>query len=191
MLVPTPTEVYPFMPRYFHAPAPILTRQHRLKFDRDGAGQTELSSMRMPTEHEGKAGFGRLAVDFRRVRQQYREISLRYIRHGPSNVVCPVEVGIVDAGQMDSLIAAREGLAFVEQYPYVHGLQARDHLDGSHDCRARRKSASLSLLRNFSTPSMSRLKRSVSLTPVIAGQHADIKTQGADDLEQMPHGPLA
>jgi len=36
----------------------------------------------------------------------------------------------------------------------------------------------------------SRLKRTVSLSPVVAGEHADIKTEGADDLEQMPHGPL-
>ena len=91
---------------------------------------------------------------------------------------------------MDSLIAAREGLAFVEQYPYVHGLQARDHLDGvmiaEHGV-----SRLLYLCSQFFNALQSRLKRSVSLSPVIAGQHADIKTQGADDLEQMPHGPLA
>src|SRR5665213_390474 len=90
---------------------------------------------------------------------------------------------------MDSLITARERLAFVEQYPYVHGLQARDHLDGimisEHGV-----SRLLYLCPQFFNALQSRLKRSVSLSPVIAGQHADITTQGADDLKQISHGPL-
>ena len=68
-------------------------RQHRFQLDRDGAGQTELPSMRMPAEHEGKAGFGGLAIDFRRVRQQYREICLRYVQRGPANVFCQIKSG--------------------------------------------------------------------------------------------------
>src|SRR5579863_1800097 len=91
---------------------------------------------------------------------------------------------------MDALIAPREGLGFVEQYPDVHRLQAWDHLDGVMISEYG-VGRPLDQGSQFCDTLHRRLNRSVSLAPIVAGQHAGIKTQRAYDLDQVPHGPLA
>ena len=54
---------------------------------------------------------------------------MRNLRCRLFDIVCAVVMGIVNAGQMDALIAARDQLGFIEQHPYCHRFHSRNHAD--------------------------------------------------------------
>src|SRR3954453_16192562 len=83
------------------------SRQYRFQPDRKPAGQAELAAMRMPAQHHIEMFPRSLLVDFGRMRQQNRKRVLGNLRRGLPDIVGPVEMRVVDPGEIDGLIAPR------------------------------------------------------------------------------------
>ena len=69
-------------------------------------GQAYLAAMRVSAQQQPEAGKSSPVKDFRRVRKQNRELVPGNLRSCFLDVIRPVVVSIVNAGQIDALIAA-------------------------------------------------------------------------------------
>ena len=69
-----------------------------------------------------EVGTGSLPIHFWRVRDQNRKLVVGYRDSRLLDVVHSVEMGIVDAAEMEALAAALNNVALVEQHPYPHRL---------------------------------------------------------------------
>jgi len=109
--------------------------------------------------------------------------------NGFLDVVDPVVVRVVDADEMDALIAALEGFGLVEQHADPHFLQPRDHADrvvvAEHpEDRPRDLCA-------HPRQSLEGRREGPERPPaIVAGQHADIVGQAREQLDQALHRPL-
>ena len=83
--------------------------------------------MGMAAQQEIEVGMGSLPIHFRRVRDQNRKLVVGYRGSRLLDVVHSVEMGIVDAAEIEALAAALNNVALVEQHPYSHRLQSRHH----------------------------------------------------------------
>src|SRR6478672_13501356 len=101
--------------------------QDRIKRDRDAARKADLAAMGMAAQQDIEGGMGSLPIHFRRVRDQNRKLFVGYRGSRLLDVVHSVEMGIVDAAEMEALAAALNNVALVEQHPYPHRLQPRHH----------------------------------------------------------------
>src|SRR5262245_8853894 len=81
--------------------------QNRTKGDWNRPGQTDLTTMGMASQKQIKAGMCSLAVNFGCMRQQNRKCVVWNFGRCLLDVVDPVVMGIVDAGQVNRLVAAR------------------------------------------------------------------------------------
>ena len=63
------------------------------------------------------------------MRQQNRESIARNWRGGFADVVGAIEMRVIDAGEIDRLVAARDRLALVEQHADPHRLHRGRHAD--------------------------------------------------------------
>ena len=75
----------------------------RIQLDGSAAREAYLPTMGMPGEHEIEIRVCRLSVDLWRVGQQDREFVVRNPCAGFFDVVGPVEVGVIDASEVQSL----------------------------------------------------------------------------------------
>ena len=80
-------------------------------------------------EQHIKIGRCSLAIDLRRVRQQDRKRAPRDLRRRFLDVLRSEKVRVIDAGQMNTLISARERVAFIEQNPDAEPFESRYHAD--------------------------------------------------------------
>jgi hypothetical protein len=71
----------------------------------------------MTGEQEIEIGMRRLAEDFRGVRDEDRERIVRNPRSRLLDIVHAIEMGIVDAREMDLRAAALDGRALIDQHP--------------------------------------------------------------------------
>src|SRR6478672_465491 len=104
-----------------------VSRQDRIKRDRDSARKADLAAMGMAAQQEIKVGMGSLPIHFRCVRDQNGKLVMGYRGSGLLDVVHSVEMGIVDATEIKALAAALNDVALVEQHPYSHRLQSGHH----------------------------------------------------------------
>ena len=88
-------------------PGTHMPWQNRTKGDWNGPGQTGLTTMGVATQKQIKAGMCSLAVNFRRMRQQNRKRVLWNFGRCLFDVVDPIVVGVVNAGQVNCFAAAR------------------------------------------------------------------------------------
>src|ERR1700687_1945303 len=79
-------------------PSPHPSRQRRPERDRDPSRQADLAAVGMAAQHQIEIGVGRLAINFRGVRQQNRELTIRYLQRRFFDVVHPIEMRVVDSG---------------------------------------------------------------------------------------------
>src|SRR6478736_3645458 len=91
------------------------TRQDRIKRDRDATRKADLAAMGMAAQQEIEVGTGSPPIHFRRVRDQNRKLVVGYRDSRLLDVVHSVEMGIVDAAEMEALAAALNNVALVEQ----------------------------------------------------------------------------
>lgn len=89
-----------------------------------------MSAVGVSAEHEGEAGVSGLAVDFRSMGEQDGDGAGGNVGGGLVDVVCAVVVGVVDSGEVDLLLAAREGDGLVHEHAYVHVFNGGEHTDG-------------------------------------------------------------
>lgn len=89
-----------------------------------------MSAMGVAAEHEGEAGVGGLAVDFRGVGEQDGDGTGRDGVGGLVDVVCAVVVGVVDSGEVDLLLVAGEGDGLIHEHADVHVFDGGEHADG-------------------------------------------------------------
>src|SRR5262245_26271201 len=82
--------------------------QNRTKSDWDGPRQTDLTSVGMATQKQIEASMCSLTVNFRCMRQQNRERAIWNSGRCLFDVVDPIVVRIVNAGQVNRFIAARD-----------------------------------------------------------------------------------
>jgi hypothetical protein len=80
------------------SPRAHLPWQNRTKGDWIRPGQTDLTSVGMPTQKQIEAGMGSLAVNLGRMRQQDRKRMVWNSGRRFFDIVDPVIVGIVNAG---------------------------------------------------------------------------------------------
>ena len=104
-------------------------RQIGFKQDRNAAGQANLPAMRVSAQHQIEAGVRRLPVDFRSVREQDRNATMRDLRRRFFDVVGPVEMRVVDPREINRSRPALDGDAFVEQHADAERLQVGNHGD--------------------------------------------------------------
>src|SRR5512132_809487 len=90
-------------------------------------GKANVAAIGMAAQQEIKVGTGSLPIHFRRVRDQNRKLVMGYRGSRLLDVVHSVEMGIVDAAEMEALVAAHNNVALVKQHPYAHRLQSRHH----------------------------------------------------------------
>src|ERR1700730_7422473 len=83
--------------------------------------------MGMPAQNERKPRVCRLPVDFRGMGQENRECAPRDFGCGLFDVVHPEEMRVVDPRQINTLVAARDPRALVEQHPDPDVLEPRHH----------------------------------------------------------------
>src|ERR1035437_6741205 len=143
----------------------------------------------MPAQQQIEIGMGGLSIDFWGMRQEDGEFPIRYLRSGLFDIVDPKVVRVIYSSQINPLIAARDRLALIEQHPYSHGFQPRNHLDrvmiaehainwsiemGSHSCDAVQGCR----------------ERSKSFAPKVAGQNTQVVTQTISELHEVSHRAL-
>ena len=88
----------------FPWPRTHMPRQNRTKGDWNRPGQTDLTTVGMATEKQIEAGMCSLAINFRCMRQQDRKSVVRNFGCCLFDVVDPIVVRIVDAGQVNRFI---------------------------------------------------------------------------------------
>ena len=71
----------------------------------------------------------RLTVNFRRMRKQDGKFVVRDFGRRVLDIVGPVVVCVIDAGEMDALTVKGDSLGLVEQHPYSHLFQTGNHTD--------------------------------------------------------------
>src|SRR5262245_40654576 len=81
--------------------------QNRTKGDWNGPRQTDLTTVGMATHKQIEPGMCSLAVDFRCMRQQNRKRDVWNFGRRLFDVVDPIVVRIVNAGQVNRFVAAR------------------------------------------------------------------------------------
>jgi len=101
--------------------------QNGAKGDWNRPRQTDLTTVGMSTQKEIEAGMCGLAVNFGRMRQQYRKPIAWNFGRCLFDVIHPIIVGIVDAGEVDAFITARNWIALVEQYADSHFFKFGNH----------------------------------------------------------------
>ena len=106
-----------------------MPRQNRIQRNRNRTGQANLASVGVAAEEQFEISVRRLAVDFRSMRKQDGKFVVRNIGRGILNIVGPVVMGVINAGQVDTLTVTDDHLGFVQQHPYSHFFQSRDHAD--------------------------------------------------------------
>lgn len=102
---------------------------------------------------------------------------------GSVEVQCPLEVRIIDACQIDGIIAARKSRRLVQQQMVSHGFHCRHHADGVVIAQHRIGGAldmcvqaSQSLNRGFIG--------TICKSPIISGQHAEVIIQRLYEPDQ-------
>src|SRR6476660_1268402 len=108
-------------------PRAHMPRQNRTKRDRNRTGQANLTAVGMATEKDIEASMCGLAVNFGRMRQQDGESVARNFGCRFLDVIDPIIMRIVDAGEVDRVISARNDLSFVEQYSDSHVFKFGNH----------------------------------------------------------------
>ena len=145
--------------------------------------------MGVPAQHQIEFGVCRLAIDLRRVRQQDRKPVIGQLRNRLLDVVDPVIVRVVDADDMDALVAAHQGLGFIEQHANPHLLQPGDHADrvvvAEHA-----EDRPLDLRADPRQSFEGGVERPERLAAIVAGQHAEIVSQPRQQLGQTAHRPF-
>src|SRR5690242_18627206 len=101
----------------------VAPRQSGIEDDGDAARQADLAAMGMAAQHEPESGMGRLAIDLRRVGEKDGEGAMGDLLAGALDVVYAIEPGIVDACEMDRLLAAANHFGLVQQHADSHRLQ--------------------------------------------------------------------
>ncbi len=101
----------------------------QIGFEQDGnaARQANLPTMRMSAQHQVETGVGGLPINFRSVRKQDRDTTMWNIRRRFLDVVCAIEMCVVDPGEVDRSPAAVYRDAFVEQHTNAECLEVGNH----------------------------------------------------------------
>ena len=102
-------------------------RQIGFKQDRNATRQANLPTMRMSAQHQVEAGVGGLPINFRSVRKQDRDSTMWNIRRRFFDVVCAIEMCVVDPREVDRTPTAVYGDAFVEQHANAERLEVGNH----------------------------------------------------------------
>ena len=142
--------------------------------------------MRVAAQQEIEIGMDGLAIDFRRVRNENREFVRRHARGCLLDIVHAVEVSIVDAGDVNPLVAALDRHGLVEQNLDAHVFESWHHQNRiviAEHCvnRALERSADLG------HPSKCRLVGAVSLATIISGQHAQVVVEPIEERKDALH----
>ena len=83
--------------------------------------------MGMPAEQQVELDMGGVAINLGGVGQQNRK-GIGGNRGGRFfDIIDPIEVRVVDTGQVDGLATPRDWLALIEQYANSHVLETGDH----------------------------------------------------------------
>jgi hypothetical protein len=77
-----------------------MAGKHRIQCDRNAAGQTDLSTVGVPVEKQVKIGVRGLLIYFRCMRQENRKAAQGDSRRGLLNIVDPIKMGVIDAGEI-------------------------------------------------------------------------------------------
>ena len=101
----------------------------QIGFEQDGnaAGQANLPPMCMSAQHQVKTGVCSLPLDFRSVREQDRDTTVWNISRRFFDVVCAVEMRVIDPREVDQGPPAVYGDAFVQQHAKAERLQVGNH----------------------------------------------------------------
>ena len=153
---------------------------------RDRPRQADLTAMGMTAQHQVKTGMGRLAIDFRRMRQQDRKRAMRDLRRRLFDVVDTVIVRVVDAGKVQDLAVAQHRLGLVDQHADAHFLERRRHPDRIvvAEDRVDRTGNALADARHARDR---RLAGPKGLAAVVSGQHAQIVAELRQQFGEPSH----
>ena len=83
-----------------------MTWENGVQRDWDATGKADLSPVRMPAEEQAKISIGSLLINLWRMRQQDRELPYRNPRRRLLNIIDAIKVCVINAGEIDLLIAA-------------------------------------------------------------------------------------
>lgn len=146
--------------------------------------------MCMPGQQQIEPRVGSLPVGLWRVGQQDRELIVGHRGGGLFDVVDPVEVRVVDAGQEYVAAASLYYYVLVQQHPDPHPFDIRDHLDRV----VIPKDATDIAPDNFpQTQHLAKtgLKRAEGPTAIVPCQNAKVVPQAADESRGLGHGICA
>ena len=99
----------------------------RTQLDGNGARQTDLTAMGVPTQQKVEPSMRGVAIDLRSMRKENGKPVVWNVRGGLFDVVDSVEMCVVDTGQIDTVAIARNGLALIEQHPNSHLFETGNH----------------------------------------------------------------
>ena len=158
--------------------APEPRRRGSTEIQRDGnrARQADLAAMGVAAEDQ---------IEIRHARPgdrspacakaEWKNASRGISRSRLFDIVDPVIMGVVDAGQINALPVARDRLAFVEQHADSHRFEARDHADrvmvAQHAVnRAAQTRRAIARMARKCRPRYGPIGRAA----IISGQHTDV-----------------
>lgn len=146
-----------------------------------------MSAVGVAAEHEGEAGVGGLAVDFRGVREQDGDGAGRDGVGGLVDVVCAVVVSIVDAGEVDVVLVAGDGDGLIHEHADVHVFDGGEHADGvvvAEDGVDGSADVGAEPAEGFE----SGIEGAEGLAAVVAGEDADVVLEAGQDESEAVHG---
>src|SRR5262245_36774034 len=171
-------------------PRTHMPLQHRTEGDWNRPGQADLTTVGMATQKQIEAGMCSLAIDFGCMRQQNRKCVLWNFGRCLLDIVDPIVVGIVDAGQVNRCVATRNWFAFVEQYPNSHFFEFGDHANGIVISQH-----SVDWPLEMHARSCQAFERSIEWpkcrTTIVTSQNAYVIGQARKNLIQAPHRAFA
>ena len=140
----------------------------------------------MPTKHQIKSGVGGVAINLRGVGQQNRKGIVGNVGGRFFDVIDPIEMRVVDAGQTDALATPRDRFALVEQYTNSHCLETRDHANGV--VIAQHPIHRFPEMGPQSFHALKRIiKRSECRASIVSRYHAYVIFQAGEELFQASH----
>src|SRR5581483_8557627 len=163
--------------------------QHRIQREGYLPGKADLSAMRVAAQEQIKTCMGRLTIDFRRVRQQDRKRPIWDGRGSLFDIVDLEIVGVIDAREVDRLIAASNDLTLVLQHADAHGFEAGEHPNRvviAQHAEDRFPQVAHELCHALQGGVM----RTEGLSTKIARQYAGVVLQSFNKLSEPQHAPL-
>ena len=167
-----------------------MAGEDRTQLDGNGARQTDLTSMGVPTQQKVEPSMRGVAIDLRSMRKEYRKSVVWNVCGGLFDVVDSVEMCVVNTGQIDTVAIARNGLALIEQHPNSHLFETGNHTNrvmiAQHSIYwlSKKRPQPIHVLK-------CRLERAKGRPAIVPGHHTHVISQIREKLCHTSHRAFA